>query len=111
MGDLRRKTASNVSRDDVRKGKDGVLRPRPWREGIRAVAGDAVRRGHRAGDGDTVCGERKAVERVRHIAIREFRCDRPSAQPDRVISSAPGTNGGVFAVESDEDDDGCNEQE
>ena len=56
--------------------KDGVLRPRPLREGIRVVAGDAevesnraqaadaVAERHRAGDGDTVRSERKAADQA-----------------------------------------------
>ena len=71
------------------------MRPRPWREGSRVVAGDAAVEGnraeagaavaarHRAGDGDTVGRERTVVIRTRAPTGCEV---RHGLQPDPVRS-------------------------
>jgi hypothetical protein len=77
--------------------KDGVLRPRPLREGIRVVvsdaaegnraeAGAAVAESHRAGDGHTVWSERMVAAPGPGTALAA-RCSAAGFHPDPVRSS------------------------
>src|SRR5215207_1724466 len=78
--------------------KDGVLRPRPSREGIRVVASDAAVEGnraeagaavaerHRAGDGDTVWSERKVAAQGSGTPLAA-RCSAAGFHPDPMRSS------------------------
>jgi hypothetical protein len=70
-----------------------------------------VREKRRVRDGGTTRDEWQETGQARYPTTCEVRRSRFLTQPDAVTASTPGTDGGIFAIESDEEDDGGNEKE